>query len=257
MKNQKKPSRTPFCIETLENRRMMSASPVTIINSDTAIPVTTTTSLTISNRAAEIGQSVTIKGAIKASNGALDKGATVELLEADKATGLIATVNHLGYVTFTFGPGNAEYVGTQQWRMRVLTDGVFIGSKSRQLTAKVVGPSLTTESDGLQLTTVTKGTGTAAAANQTVTVQYTGWNIANGQEFDDSASHSPGTFSFILDDSTQEQVISGFDQEVTGMKVGETRVAIIPVALAYPASDTSVSVAGDTLVFVVHLVSIS
>jgi peptidylprolyl isomerase len=253
MKNKNKPSRTPFCIEALEDRKMMSASPA--IHADST--VATTTSLTITNRTAEIGQSVTIKGVIKASNGAVDKGATVELLEAGKDTGLTATVNHLGYVTFTFGPGNAEYVGTQQWRMRVLTNGSFEGSKSRQLTAKVTSPSLTTESDGLELATVTKGTGAAAKANQTVTVEYTGWNAANGEEFDDSAAHSPGTFSFILEDSTQEQVIAGFDQEVAGMKVGETRVAYIPVALAYPASDTSVSVAGDNLVFVVHLVSIS
>ena len=252
MKNKKQPSRSSFCLETLEDRKMMSVSPA--VHTDATFA--TTTSLVISSRAPEIGQSVTIKGVIKSAGG-LDKGATVELLENNKATGLTATVNHLGYVTFTFGPGNAEYVGTQLWRMRVLTHGSFVGSKSRQLNAKVVAPSLTTASDGLQLATVTNGKGAAAKANQTVTVQYTGWNIANGQEFDDSAAHSPGTFSFILDDSTQEQVIPGFDQEVTGMKVGETRVAIIPVALAYPASDTSVSVAGDTLVFVVHLVSIS
>jgi len=238
---QRRPS--PAMFEPLEERQFLSASPAI----KPAQTFSTTTALYVSNRAAVLGQTVTIKGVVT-SGGGIDKGATVELLDDDKDTGLTGTLNHLGYCVFTLDAGQATYVGTNLWRIRVLTDGNFIGSKSRQLIAKTLAPSLTNESDGLELGTVTAGSGTAATAGETVTVTYTGFDAANGSVFDDSADHSPGTFSFVLDDSP-EQVIPGFDQEVTGMKVGETRVAVIPSALGY--ND------GETRVFVVHLVSIS
>ena len=243
MNTQRKNRRSSFSLETLENRQMLSASPA--IHADTA--VATTSALYVSKRSALIGQTVTIKGVVTAKSG-VDKGATVELLDNGKDTGLTGTLNHLGYVDFTLDAGQAVYVGTHLWRIRVLTHGNFTGSKSRQLTAKTLAPALTTASNGLELATVTAGSGAADKAGETVTVTYTGFNAANGSVFDNSTDHSPGTFSFVLDDSP-EQVIAGFDQEVTGMKVGETRVAVIPSALGY--ND------GETRVFVVHLVSIT
>ena len=208
----------------------------------------------MTNRVTVLGQTVTIKGVISSSGG-IDKGATVELLSNDEDTGLVGTINHLGYYVFTLDASQAAYVGTDLWRIRVLTNGDFVGSKSRQLIGKVEAPKLTTESDGLELAAVTAGKGAVAKAGETATVQYTGFNEANGELFDDSADHSPGTFSFALD-ASPEAVIPGFDQEVTGMKVGQTDVAVIPEALAYPTGSDS-SLAGDTLVFIVHLVSLS
>jgi FKBP-type peptidyl-prolyl cis-trans isomerase FkpA len=249
MKKQKQQRRScPAIFESLENRQFLSASPAV---SD-ATSFSTATTLTMSNRDATLGQTVVIKGVVSSSGG-LDKGAVTELLDNGADTGLTSTVNHLGYTVFTLGPSQAIYVGSQEWRIRVLTDGNFVGSKSRQLTAKVVAPKLTTESDGLDLGSVTAGSGAAAAAGDSVTVTYTGFNAANGEEFDDSAAHSPGTFTFSLD-ANPEAVIPGFDQEVTGMQDGETRVAVIPEALAYQTGSGS-SLAGDTLVFIVQLVS--
>jgi hypothetical protein len=248
---QRKQSQPSFSLENLEGRRHLSAS--TTVGPDTS--VSTSTALYMTQRTTVLGQTVTIKGVITASNGAIDKGATVELLSGDADTGLTGTVNHLGYYVFTLDAGQAPYVGTDLWRIRVLTNGEFVGSKSRQLIGKVEAPKLTTESDGLELAAVTAGSGAVAKAGETATVQYTGFNEANGELFDDSADHSPGTFQFVLDDSP-EQVIPGFDQEVTGMKVGQTDVAVIPEALAYPTGSDS-SLAGDTLVFIVHLVSLS
>jgi hypothetical protein len=251
MKHQKKSTQSSYCLEPLENRKMMSVSPT--VHADTTFA--TTTSLTITSRKAEIGQSVTIKGVIS-STGGIDKGATAELLDGASDTGLTATVNHLGYVTFSFGPSNALYLGTQLWRIRVLTHGNFVGSKSRQLTAKVVLPALTTASDGLEVATVTKGSGAAAKAGESVNVQYTGFNAANGGEFDESSAHGATyTLPFVLD-ASPEAVIPGFDQEVTGMKVGETRIAYLPAALAY-SNDPNSSLNNDNLVFVVRLVSIT
>jgi FKBP-type peptidyl-prolyl cis-trans isomerase FkpA len=243
-------SASPALFESLEGRQFLSASPA--VKADTSFG--TTTGLYISNRATTLGQTVTIK-AVVTSSGGIPKGGTVELLDDNKDTGLIGTVNHLGYYVFTLDASQALYVGSQEFRIRFLTDGNFVGSISRNLSAKVSAPSLTTESDGLELATVATGSGANATAGETVTVTYTGWNAANGQEFDNSAAHSPGTFSFVLEDNP-EQVISGFDQEVLGMKVGQTNVAVIPESLGYPSGSSS-SLAGDTLVFVVHLVSIT
>lgn len=220
-----------------------------------ATSFTTTTALTVSSRSIELGQTLTVK-AVVTSSGGTPRG-TVELLDGNADTGLTGTLNHKGYIVFTLDAGEAPYVNTHEYRIRYLSAGSFIGSKSRQLTVKVKGPALTTESDGLEVGTVTAGTGTATAkSGDSLTVQYTGFNLTGGGAlFDDSAAHSPGTFTFTVD-STTEPVITGFDEEATGMKVGETRVAIIPEALAYPTGSGS-SLAGDTLVFVLHLVSIN
>jgi len=252
MKKQPQPRRSsPAIIEFLENRQFLSAAPAI---SDAAT-FSTSTALYVSNRSATLGQTISVKGVVTSSGG-IDKGATVELLDNGEDTGLTGVTNHLGYYVFTLDPGQAVYVGTQLWRIRVLTDGNFVGSKSRQLIGKTLPPTLATESDGLQLATVTSGTGAVATAGEMATVQYTGFVASSGSEFDDSDAHSPGTFTFALD-ADPEAVIPGFDQEVTGMKIGDTRVAVIPEALAYPTSDTGSSLAGDTLVFIVHLVSLS
>jgi hypothetical protein len=250
MKKQNQQRRSlPALFETLEGRQLLSAT----VKPATAIA--TTTSLTVSSRSIELGQTLTVKGVVTSSAG-VPRG-TVELLDGNTDTGLTGTLNHKGYYVFTLDAGSAPYVGTQEYRIRYLSAGSFVGSKSRQLVTKVKGPSLTTESDGLELGTVTAGTGTATAkSGDSLTVQYTGFNLTGGgTPFDDSAAHSPGTFTFTVD-STTDPVITGFDEEATGMKVGETRVAIIPEALAYPTGSGS-SLAGDTLVFVLHVVSIA
>ena len=245
-KNSSSFRQSSFAIEALENRQFLSASATAArITSDTT--VATTTALDITGRSTTLGQTISIKAVVTSGDG-IPKGGTVELLDQNKDTGLVGTLNHLGYFVFTLDASQAAYIGSHEYRIRFLTDGEFYGSISRDLSAKVATPAYTTESNGLELATVVAGSGTAATSGETVTVQYTGYDAATGAVFDDSADHSPGTFNFVLDDSP-EQVISGFDQEVTGMKVGETRVAVIPSALGY--ND------GETRIFVVHLVSIS
>jgi FKBP-type peptidyl-prolyl cis-trans isomerase len=71
----------------------------------------------------------------------------------------------------------------------------------------------------------------------TVAVNYTGWlydvRVANtkGTQFDTSVGKTP--LSFKLGAGS---VIPGFDQGVTGMKVGGKRTITIPAALAYGAT---------------------
>lgn len=115
------------------------------------------------------------------------------------------------------------------------------------------GADTVTTASGLKYVDITVGTGTVAAAGNAVTVDYTGW-LTNGQGFDTSIGYSPLVFRI-----GQHQVIAGFEEGVTGMKVGGKRRLIIPPALGYGAhaqTDASGNViipANSTLVFDVQL----
>lgn len=98
------------------------------------------------------------------------------------------------------------------------------------------------------------GTGPAAKAGDTVTVQYVGVAYSSGKVFDSSWSrHQP--FQFALG---EDQVIPGWDQGVVGMQVGGRRELIIPPNLAYGASSPGAGIAAnDTLIFIVDLQKIN
>ncbi len=87
--------------------------------------------------------------------------------------------------------------------------------------------------DGLIINDVKVGTGAVAKAGETVTVQYTGW-LMNGKKFDSSKDRNE-PFTFQLGAG---QVIPGWDEGVAGMKVGGTRILVIPPALGYGAQGT-------------------
>ena len=99
------------------------------------------------------------------------------------------------------------------------------------------------------------GTGPAAKAGDTVTVQYVLATYSSKKVIQASWTSQP--FSFTLD-ATPAQVIPGWDQGVVGMKVGGRRELIIPPSLGYgPTSPGAGIAANDTLVFVVDLLKIS
>src|SRR5688500_10142818 len=76
----------------------------------------------------------------------------------------------------------------------------------------------------LVVTAVTEGDGPEATAGPTVKVHYVGVAHSSGEEFD--ASYNRGEpLQFRLGIG---QVISGWDQGVTGMKVGGRRQLVIP-----------------------------
>jgi FKBP-type peptidyl-prolyl cis-trans isomerase FkpA len=119
-------------------------------------------------------------------------------------------------------------------------------------------PTASTEATALQITDTTVGTGAPAAAGNTVTVNYTGWlynaSAANfhGAQFDTSVGKSP--FKFNLGAG---QVIAGWDQGVTGMKVGGTRTLIIPSSLGYGSAGAGgVIPPNAVLVFNVDLLAV-
>jgi peptidylprolyl isomerase len=87
-----------------------------------------------------------------------------------------------------------------------------------------------------------------------VTVHYVGVSYESGAEFD--ASWNRGEpFAFALGGG---QVIAGWDQGVTGMKVGGRRRLVIPPQLAYGDRGAGgVIKPGETLVFVVDLLGVN
>ena len=103
----------------------------------------------------------------------------------------------------------------------------------------------------LQVEDLVVGTGATAVAGDTVSVNYVG-TLSNGTKFDASADHG-GPFSFRLGVGA---VIPGFDQGVTGMKVGGKRRLTIPPNLAYGSTGSGPIPPNATIIFEVDLVSI-
>jgi peptidylprolyl isomerase len=106
----------------------------------------------------------------------------------------------------------------------------------------------------LVVTDITAGDGAEATAGSTVEVHYVGVAHSTGEEFD--ASYNRGQpLSFRLGVG---QVISGWDQGVTGMKVGGRRQLVIPPHLGYGDRGAGGAIGpGETLIFVVDLLGVS
>ena len=87
---------------------------------------------------------------------------------------------------------------------------------------------------GLEYRTSRKGAAKTPKAGQTCVVHYTGWlweNNAKGKKFDSSMDR--GTpFSFHVGEG---EVIKGWDEGVSTMKVGGKRELLIPADLGYGA----------------------
>ena len=111
----------------------------------------------------------------------------------------------------------------------------------------------------LQMTDVVEGGGAEARAGVQVSVHYTGWlhdpsaPQGRGRKFDSSKDRGQ-PFRFHLG---MGQVISGWDEGVQGMKVGGTRVLVIPPELGYgPRGAGGVIPPNATLVFEVELLGV-
>jgi len=105
----------------------------------------------------------------------------------------------------------------------------------------------------LEATDLTVGDGAEATPGSKVSVHYAGVGFFTGREFD--ASWNRGVpFEFKLG---ARQVIDGWDQGVTGMKVGGRRKLVIPPELAYGDRGAGgVINPGETLIFVVDLLAV-
>ncbi len=111
--------------------------------------------------------------------------------------------------------------------------------------------SRTTES-GLKIEDKVIGEGDEAVSGKTVTVNYTG-TLVSGEQFDSSIGRGP--FSFPLGAG---RVIKGWDEGVSGMKVGGKRILTIPPELGYGSRGAgNVIPANATLIFEVDLLKVN
>jgi FKBP-type peptidyl-prolyl cis-trans isomerase len=113
---------------------------------------------------------------------------------------------------------------------------------------KIIKPS----DSGLQYIDLAEGTGATPQTGQTVKVQYTGI-LTNGSQFDSSRDRNQ-PFSFRIG---RGEVIKGWDEGISTMKVGGRRQLIIPAALAYGSQGTSGIPPNATLIFDVEVLEIS
>ena len=113
---------------------------------------------------------------------------------------------------------------------------------------------ITTDS-GLQYEDTVMGEGAVAVAGVGVTVHYTGWlykDGVKGAKFDSSLDRRD-PFRFELGAG---MVIQGWDEGVQGMKIGGTRMLVIPAELGYGARGAGgVIPPNASLLFEVQLLS--
>lgn len=101
---------------------------------------------------------------------------------------------------------------------------------------------------------LTVGTGTEATAGTTATVQYAAWLYSDSAPDHKGTALEQNQFSFAVGTNA---VIKGFDQGVTGMKVGGTRRVIVPPALAYGTSGYQQIPPNAALVFDIALLNVA
>ena len=110
--------------------------------------------------------------------------------------------------------------------------------------------NLETTASGLQYSIDEPGTGAQPQRGQNVRVHYTGW-LTNGTKFDSSRDRNqPIEFPLGMG-----RVISGWDEGIALMRVGEKRTLVIPPQLGYGVRGAGgVIPPNATLVFKVELV---
>lgn len=104
---------------------------------------------------------------------------------------------------------------------------------------------------------IVEGSGPAAKAGDSISVNYTGVNWTTKKEFD--SSWKPGRQPFSVQPLGQAGVIQGWNQGLVGLKKGGRRLLVIPGNLGYGQRGNSGAGIGpnETLVFVVDVVSIN
>ena len=98
-----------------------------------------------------------------------------------------------------------------------------------------------------------EGKGAEVKAGQTIRVTYTGALWKDGKNFDSSANAPEGHFETVIG---QKQVISAWDTQLVGKKVGSRVLMVVPPKDGYGAAGSPPKIKGtDTLVFVVDILA--
>ena len=117
--------------------------------------------------------------------------------------------------------------------------------------AKTTGAAITTPS-GLTYLITKKGTGRQPKNGETIVVHYTGM-LTNGVKFDSSRDNG-APFEFRLGVG---QVIKGWDEGFSNLKIGDHAILVIPANLAYGSKGAGAVIPPDaTLIFIVEVVDV-
>jgi FKBP-type peptidyl-prolyl cis-trans isomerase len=115
---------------------------------------------------------------------------------------------------------------------------------------KVDGKPKSTAS-GVEYWDIVVGTGATAVSGKTVAVHYTGW-LADGRKFDSSVDRGRAV-AFLLGAG---KVIKGWDEGISGMKVGGKRQLRIPPELGYGFHGSGNIPPNAILIFDVELLAV-
>ena len=146
--------------------------------------------------------------------------------------------------------------GTPWWGKGEAVDGVSTASKAATITEKTDPyADYTTTASGMKYLIIKEGEGAAPSAGSTVKAHYTGWldGFDSQKKFDSSRTQGrPLTFKVGTG-----QVIRGWDESFSTMKVGERRKIILPSRLGYGDRGAgNIIPGGATLYFDVELLDI-
>ena len=146
----------------------------------------------------------------------------------------------------------AEYQKTLAAKQKKMREEAAVKNKADGeafLAKNKIKPDVVTLPDGLQYKIITDGNGTMPARNDSVTVNYRG-TLIDGTEFDSSISRGkPAQFSV-------GNVIPGWTEALTLMKVGSKWEIFVPSELAYGQSGRPPRIMPDSvLIFEVELLS--
>jgi FKBP-type peptidyl-prolyl cis-trans isomerase len=118
-------------------------------------------------------------------------------------------------------------------------------------TPPTLSANAVTTASGLKYEDLQVGTGATVQSGDTISANYTGW-LTDGTKFDSSIDRGqPSDFTI-----GQGQVIAGWDEGIPGMKVGGTRLLVIPPDLGYGSTAFGSIPANSTLIFEVQVVAI-
>ena len=153
---------------------------------------------------------------------------------------------------FTAGQSSALAENLTKTQPAVVTETITPNLAVEPTALIAMNSDTITTPSGLKYVELQVGTGETPTTGQTVVVHYTG-TLENGKKFDSSRDRNQ-PFSFKIGIG---QVIKGWDEGLSTMKVGGSRQLIIPPELGYGASGAGgVIPPNATLIFDVELLEI-